>query len=62
MRQLDHFIALQSTTKGIDTEFKSARGCMTGSVGESYSAMAKTQGGTIVLGEADAAKLRKELS
>ena len=53
MRQLDIFPALQSYTEGIDTEFKSARGGMPGSFWESYSAMAKTQGGTIVLGVAE---------
>jgi hypothetical protein len=31
MRQLDLFSALQSSTEGIDTEFKSARGGMPGS-------------------------------
>jgi ATP-dependent DNA helicase RecG len=62
MRQFDLFTALHSSTEGIDTEFKSARGGMTGSFWESYAAMANTQGGTIVLGVADAAQQRKELS
>ncbi len=39
MRQLDLFSALQSSTEGIDIEFKSARG-----------GVANTQGRTIVLG------------
>ena len=55
MRQLDLFYALQSSTEGIDTEFKSARGGMSGSFWESYSAMANTQGGTIVFGVAEKA-------
>lgn len=53
MRQLDLFSALQSITEGIDTEFKSARGGMPGSFWESYTAMANTQGGTVVLGVAE---------
>jgi hypothetical protein len=42
MRQLDLFSALQSSTEGIDTEFKLARG-----------GLANFQGGTIVLGVAE---------
>ncbi len=42
MLQLDLFAALQSSTEGIDTEFKSACG-----------GVANTQGGTIVLGVAE---------
>jgi ATP-dependent DNA helicase RecG len=60
MRQLDLFSALQSSTEGIDTEFKSARGGMPGSFWESYAAMDNTHG-TIVLGVADAAQLRNLL-
>ena len=58
MRQLSLFTALQSITEGIDTEFNSARGGMPGSFWESYATMANTQGGTIVLGVADAVQLR----
>ena len=46
MRQLDLFTALQSSTEGIDTEFKSARGGMPDSFWASYAAMANTQGET----------------
>lgn len=53
MRQLDIFSALQYSTEGIDTEFKSACGGMPGCFGKSYAAMANTQGGTIVLGVAE---------
>lgn len=61
MPHLDLFTALQSSTEGIDTEFKSERGGMPGSFWASYAAMANTQGGTIVLGLADAAQLRNLL-
>ena len=53
MCQLGLFSALQSSTEGIDTEFKSARGGMPGSFWESFSVMANAQGGTIVLGIAE---------
>lgn len=55
MPQLTIFTALQSSTEGLDTELKSARGGMPGSFWESYAAMANTQGGTIVLGLAEKA-------
>ena len=50
MPQSELFCALQSSTEGIATEFKSAHGCIPGSFCKSYSAMVNTQGGTIVLG------------
>jgi len=56
----DLFSALQSSTEGIDTEFKSARGGLSSSFWESYAAVANTRGVTVVLGVADAAQHRKE--
>ena len=49
MRQLDLFAALP-WHEGADLAFKSAKGGLPGSLWETYSAMANSGGGTIVLG------------